>query len=843
MLAVPRSVKRLIAVIVLTFIVVTSAAAQATPIQTKAGEPLIDQIIVKYRATSAAHSLLKSSPEAELKRLSEAAATTLAYVREMSGDAHVVRLAQRQTVAEVAQVADRLAALPEIEYAVPDRVLHPLLTPNDAQYSNQWHYFDTYGIDAPAAWDITTGSANIVVAVIDTGILGHGDLAGRTVGGYDFITDSRIANDGTGRDADPSDPGDWITAAESSSGFFVGCDVSGSSWHGSHVAGTIGAASNNTLGVAGINWNSKILPVRVLGKCGGMDSDIIDGMRWAAGLPVAGVPNNPNPAKVINMSLGGSGACDAAQQAAINEIVAAGTTVVVAAGNSNADASGFSPASCNNVIAVAATNRTGNRSYYSNFGSVVDIAAPGGETTVTSNGVLSTLNAGTTSPGADSYAYYQGTSMASPHVAGVASLVVSLNPNLSPNQVSAILRGTVKAFPGGSTCNISICGTGIVNAFNAVNVLPRITSYSPTNVSAGSGNVTLVITGANFISGALVKWNGTTLATTFVNSTRVTAVVSSSLLTNAGVGNVTVSINNGSYGTLTTAAQSVVVKGGVSVFLPLVIKNWPQVPAAPALLAINNATQSNAYTVAWNGVSLATSYTLQEDDNAAFSSPVMAYNGANTSWNASSKPAGTYYYRVQAANSDGTSGWSATQSTAVGSNSIANGDFESGHSAWTEYSSHGWDTIVGSADLPTSVTPHGGSWATWLGGDYNDISYIQQQVTVPSIAPYLAYYHWIGSGDTCGNDLARVRINGTNVEVYNLCTSTSTGGWVKHVVNLSAYAGQSVALQIRVETNGSNNSNLFVDDVFFQATATAAPDDQPFLLSTSPSASASRKNR
>lgn len=843
MFAVPRVAKRLIVVIVLTLIVVTSAAAQATLLQTNANGPLIDQIIVKYRATSPARQQLSLAPQVELKRLGEATGTTLAYVREMSGDAHVLRLAQRQTAAEVAQVADRLAALPEIEYAVPDRILHPLLTPNDAQYGSQWHYFDTYGIDAPAAWDITTGSADIVVAVIDTGILAHGDLAGRTVGGYDFVTDSRIANDGTGRDADPSDPGDWITAAESSSGFFLGCDVSGSSWHGSHVAGTIGAASNNNLGVAGINWNSKILPVRVLGKCGGMDSDIIDGMRWAAGLAVAGVPANPNPAKVINMSLGGSGACDAAQQAAINEIVAAGTTVVVAAGNSNADASGFSPASCNNVIAVAATNRTGNRSYYSNYGSVVDIAAPGGETTVTSNGVLSTLNAGTTSPSEDSYAYYQGTSMASPHVAGVASLVVSLNPNLSPSQVASILRGTVKAFPGGGSCTTSNCGTGIVNAFNAVNVLPRITSYSPTSVSAGSGDVTLVITGANFISGALAKWNGTNLATTFVNSTRVTAVVSSSLLTGAGVGNITVSINHGIYGTLTTAAQSVAVKGHVSVFLPIVTKNWPLIPSTPTLLAINNAAQSNAYTVAWNGVGLATSYTLQEDDNAAFSSPVTTFSGANTSWNATGKPAGTYYYRVQAANSDGASGWSATQSTAVGSNSIANGNFESGHSGWTEYSSHGWATIVGSADLPTSVTPHSGSWASWLGGDYNDLSYIQQQVTVPPAAPYLAFYHWIGSGDTCGNDLARVRINGANIDVYNLCASTSTGGWVKHVVNLSGYAGQSVTLQIRVETNGSNNSNLFVDDVFFQATAAAAPDDQPNLPSASVDASAPRNAR
>lgn len=188
----------------------------------------------------------------------------------------------------------------------------PLLVPNDPQYTNQWHYKGTYGIDAPAAWDIITGSTDIVVAVIDTGICNHADLAGRYLPGYDFVSDVLVANDGGGRDGDASDPGDWITAAEDGSGYFAGCGASDSSWHGTHVAGTIGAASNNNFGVAGINWVSKILPVRVLGKCGGNTSDIIDGMRWAAGLTVAGVPANPYPAKVLNMSLGGSGACDLA---------------------------------------------------------------------------------------------------------------------------------------------------------------------------------------------------------------------------------------------------------------------------------------------------------------------------------------------------------------------------------------------------------------------------------------------------------------------------------------------------------------------------------------------------
>ena len=640
--------------------------SQSTGSAVSADRPT-DRLIVKYRSVSAALSLQPDSPTT-LQRLSEAAAAPLTFVRAMTDDTRVLSLSARRPLAEVAAIAARLAQLPEIEYAEPDRILRPLLTPNDPQYGSQWHYFGPYGIDAPAAWDITTGSTDIVVAVIDTGIRNHADLAGRTLPGYDFIGDVPTANDGDGRDADPSDPGDWVTSAENSQvgGQFEGCGMSDSSWHGTHVAGTIGAASNNSFGVAGINWVSRILPVRVLGKCGGYTSDILDGMTWAAGLAVAGVPNNPNPAKVLNLSLGGSGACGTTQQAAINAIVAAGTTVVVAAGNSNANASGFNPASCNNVIAVAATNPTGQRSYYSNFGAVVDIAAPGGEmNAVPTNGVLSTLNAGTTSPGADSYEYYQGTSMASPHVAGIASLVMSLIPTATPAQVSQIMRATVKAFPSGSTCTTALCGPGIASAFNSVSGLPRVTDFSPKQAPMGSGNTTLIITGANFLSGSIVKWNTLNLATTFVNATQVTAVISTSLLAAPGVGAIKVSGNHATYGSLTTAARSVTVLGNQAIYLPIIANGFQQTPSTPALIAINNAGGASSYSVVWNPVTGAISYTLQEDDNASFSSPTTAYSGSGASLAVSGKPAGTYYYRVKATNAYGDSGWSVTQSTTV----------------------------------------------------------------------------------------------------------------------------------------------------------------------------------
>jgi hypothetical protein len=270
--------------------------------------------------------------------------------------------------------------------------------------------------------------------------------------------------------------------------------------------------------------------------------------------------------------------------------------------------------------------------------------------------VLSTLNSGTQGPLGDTYVYYQGTSMAAPHVAGVASLVLSRNPALTPAQVLSILQSTATVFPAGSSCNTSNCGSGIVNAGAAV------AAAAPT--------------------GPLNK----------------------------------------------------------KVYLPLVLKTT-----------------------------------------------------------------------------------SATEP-------IINGNFEAGATGWTQFSTHGWTLIT--QTFPGSVTPHGGAWAVWLGGDHDDISYVKQQVTVPAGLPYLGYWHWIASADSCGFDFGGVLVNSTVVSVYDLCSSASTGGWVKRVVNLGAYVGQSVWIQIRAETDGSMNSNLFIDDVAFQAspsssTEDGAPNDDP----------------
>jgi serine protease len=443
-----------------------------------------DQIIVKFKTAVVPENLTSQGLTRQEQRLSQAAGVSINYLRQMSGEAYVFRFPEHMPLEQVQSISIRLSALPEVDYAEPDAILQPMLVPDDPRYPEQWHYFapapGNYGINAPAAWDVTTGSASVVVAVVDTGITEHAEFSGRTVPGYDFVSDINTANDGDGRDNDPRDPGDWVSVVDISSGKIPwDCQVANSSWHGTHTAGTIGAASNNHLGVAGIDWKAKILPVRVLGKCGGTTSDVVDGMRWAAGLQVPGVPNNAHPARVINVSLGGPAPCGIPMQEAVGEILAAGTTVVASAGNSNADAGGFTPGNCVGVITVAATNRDGSRANYSNYGPAIEISAPGGEQIFgNQNGVLSTWNTGLQGPGEDAYKFYEGTSMSAPHVTGVISLLYSSDSRLLPSQVLRILRKTATKFPAGSTCSTTTCGSGIVNAGAAVQAVAKI-EYHP----------------------------------------------------------------------------------------------------------------------------------------------------------------------------------------------------------------------------------------------------------------------------------------------------------------------------------------------------------------------------
>lgn len=479
---------------------VTAAAAHATPppkwpgqaqpasAKSAPAEEMVSQLMVKPRFGAKLASALQKS---DATTLASAAAVPLSVARPMSGGAHVLRLAKPVPLSEARVIAARLMGDADIEYAEPDQMMRPLATPTDPDYGKQWHYYAPVGAslggaNLPAAWDLTTGGAKVTVAVIDTGVLPHADLT-PLLPGYNFISDLGGVHDGLVRNPDGTDTGDWVAANECG----AGKSAQDSGWHGTHVAGTIAARMNNGLGGVGVAPTVQILPVRVLGRCGGTVSDIVDGMRWAAGLPVPGVPNNPNPAKVLNMSLGGSNACGPTYQAAVDAVRAAGSVIVAATGNDGSATVGR-PANCTGVIAVTAHAIDGDNTDYAQIGAETAISAPGGgcgfqasknatcSTFATPNGpgVYSTLNNGQTVPVADSHKEYQGTSMATPHVAGVAALMFSLKPDLTPDQVKNYLQTSARPHPAGSACvsggNVGKCGAGLLDAAGALAALPNV---------------------------------------------------------------------------------------------------------------------------------------------------------------------------------------------------------------------------------------------------------------------------------------------------------------------------------------------------------------------------------
>ena len=423
-----------------------------------------DRLIVKYKSGKGAFPTENARLAAQVA--SNRHGVQLTHLRQMASGAQVFKLSRRLGKGDIdALAASFRSGDANIEYVEPDRLLQPQLTPTDPMYAQQWSLFDAVGgIRAPDAWNKSSGEG-VTVAVIDTGVRPHADFAPRLLPGYDFILNTTVAGDGGGRDADASDPGDFVAAGACGSG----SAARNSSWHGTHVSGIVGATGSNGIGVSGVAFKARLLPVRALGKCGGYTSDIADAMVWAAGGSVSGVPVNANPAKVINLSLGGAGSCDITTQNAINTARAKGAVVVVAAGNSGQDAANFSPASCSGVITVAATGKTGARASYSNFGSKVTLAAPGGD----SNGaILSTYNTGATTPGSDSYAGMMGTSMATPVVSGVVALMLQANRNLTPDQVASLLKSSARAFPASCTG----CGAGLVDANAAVNAALALAS-------------------------------------------------------------------------------------------------------------------------------------------------------------------------------------------------------------------------------------------------------------------------------------------------------------------------------------------------------------------------------
>ena len=280
-----------------------------------AGAPVVRQFIVTFADAQLAQASRRNEKLtiAHDATLSDAAGTPLHVKRAMVGGAWVAESLAAVDVGTAEAIAARLEASGVVRLAAPDYPIQRAKVPNDPIYlhDDQWYLLDVAGnpydgIDVGHAWDITTGSASMVIAVVDGGIVAHQDLAGRVLPGYDFITDVTSAGDGDGRDANAADPGDWRTAGMCPSPFD---DAADSSWHGTFVTGILAANANNGSGIAGIDWNAQILPVRALGRCGGELSDILDATTWAAGLPVPGAPANPHPAKVINLSVGGAGSC------------------------------------------------------------------------------------------------------------------------------------------------------------------------------------------------------------------------------------------------------------------------------------------------------------------------------------------------------------------------------------------------------------------------------------------------------------------------------------------------------------------------------------------------------
>lgn len=454
------------------------------------------RVIVRLRTGSRLASTLSAGTRATVAELRQAQALgsrlglTLQDGHSIAPDMQVMTASGMSS----ATLARRLAADSEVLSVHVDQRRRTHAAVSDPLYaggsgfspaSGQWYLRSASStlvsaINAETAWSLTTGSAGVIVAVLDTGVRwNHPDLDGKLVGGYDFISESVIANDGDGRDSNPADPGDWISSTENSSDATLkGCGVSDSSWHGTQMAGLIGASTNNASGMAGLGRHVRVLPVRVLGKCGGYDSDIIAGMRWAAGLTVPGVPANPNPARVISMSLGYPESdnddvpdCNAADAYSIAaaEINAAGAVVVASAGNDSRKVN--KPANCPGFIAVAGLRHAGTKNGFSSLGPEVSIAAPAGNCVNLSGEclypILSTSNTGTTTPSCHTHTTggsdaAVGTSFAAPLVSGTAALMLAANPALTPAQVLSLLKSNARGFPSsGAGVGVSSCVAGI----------------------------------------------------------------------------------------------------------------------------------------------------------------------------------------------------------------------------------------------------------------------------------------------------------------------------------------------------------------------------------------------
>lgn len=534
------------------------------------------QLIVKLRAGTAATVTAAEQPTGARERiaaLTSRSGVRLVAHRPITALIHAVQV--EPAIGEsVSATLARLRADPEVEYAVRDERRYIHAAPNDPLFPQQWYLQSAAAtpsaVDALDAWATTTGSASLVIADIDTGVRpDHPDLAGRLLPGYCFITDAFVANGGACPGAGASDPGDWITSSDITNhpNECSKATAMPSSWHGTRVAGILGASTNNGAGVAGFTWGPQILPVRALGKCGGLDSDIVTAMLWAGGITVSvngANLTNPNPARIINMSLGGTGSCPSSYIEAIGQLTAAGVLVVVSAGNEGGPVD--APANCPGVAGVAGLRQAGTKVGYSSLGPEVALAAPagncgdsftGGQTACVYS-MMTTTNLGTMSPDANDYTglyycdpatgsfpgctiaatgqyrdYNIGTSFSAPVVSGIAALMSTINSNLNSCQLISRLKEGSLPFPQSSLdatgaqpqmCHVpagandvqnsecictrddQTCGTGMANAPGALTAAlrPVAAVAVPASVTAGQ-SVTLDGSGSGAANGHTVS--------------------------------------------------------------------------------------------------------------------------------------------------------------------------------------------------------------------------------------------------------------------------------------------------------------------------------------------------
>jgi serine protease len=659
--------------------------------------PAAGRLIVGFRATSSntvvqtIHSQTRGTTvnigqartdAGDLAALTQRVGLNVAKSRQLTSSMHVIHLQKTLYGVDVESALSALRADAAVEFAAVDqrRYAHAT-TPNDplfrpsANATGQWFMLtpstltplsDAAATDAVSAWDITKGSTGTVIADVDTGVLfDHPDLlragfGGRLLPGYDFVSQDLnpttgaalgtflIANDGDGWDPDPSDPGDWISASDQANSLFPAkdCPTANSSWHGTRVMGILGALTDNGVGVAGMTWNPYLLPVRALGKCGGYDSDIVTAMQWAAGMSITGVPNNPYPADIINLSLGGgTTTCSTtAYPAVIKTLTDMGVLIVASAGNENGPVD--VPANCTGILGVAGLRNVGTKVGYSSLGPEVAVAAPAGNCVNLSGACLksidTTTNSGLTTPGANTYTDQSnpnlGTSFSAPIVSGIAALMRAVNANLTPAQLTSRIKSSATAFPqpaavpacpavdangNGIECrcanNGSQCGAGMVNALSAVKAAQRPIAavVVPTSSAVGSAAVLDASGSAASCLRTIASYTWTANPSSLIPPGSTGAQVA--VTPNGTAGTVTLVVTDSS-GDTDTATLSVAAGGAITKGSLVGASAGTSAGACPTPLTVNTSapTVTEAFSPASVGENVVSTLTITLSNSNAF---------------------------------------------------------------------------------------------------------------------------------------------------------------------------------------------------------------------------------